>query len=126
MHWFRSRARSGAFLALFALGVQLAVCFGHVHLGGVAFGRVSALEQSQPAAVATTAPDPGSTEIPALADDCCVVCALIHLAGTLVVAEAPALPLPVRSGRLQFAASVAFDLTGAPFALFRARAPPIA
>jgi len=126
MRWFRSRARSGACLALFALAVQLAVSFGHVHLDGAAFGRSPALERGEATAVATTAPDPGSSEIPALADDCCVVCALIHLAGTLVTAEAPPLPLPVRSGRLQFAAPVAFDLTGASFALFQARAPPIA
>ena len=126
MDWFRSRARSGACLALFALAVQLAVSFGHVHLDGAAFGRSPALERGEATAVATTAPDPGSSEIPALADDCCVVCALIHLAGTLVTAAAPPLPLPIRCGRLRLAAPVAFDLTGAPLALFEARAPPIA
>src|ERR1700730_9304066 len=101
MRWFRSRVRLGSWLALLALAVQLAVCFGHVHLDGAAFARAPALEQGQAAAVATTAPDPGSSEIPALADDCCVVCALIHLAGTLVMAAAPPLPLPIRSGRLR-------------------------
>ena len=126
MDWFRSRARSGACLALFALAVQLAVSFGHVHLDGAAFGRSPALERGEATAVATTAPDPGSSEIPALADDCCVVCALIHLVGTLVTAAAPPLPLPVHSGRLRLAAPAAFDLTGAPLALFQARAPPIA
>jgi len=126
MDWFRSRARSGACLALFALAVQLAVSFGHVHLDGAAFGRSPALERGEATAVATTAPDPGSSEIPALADDSCVVCALIHLAGTLVTAAAPPLPLPVHSGRLRLAAPAAFDLTGAPLALFQARAPPIA
>jgi hypothetical protein len=126
MDWFRSRARSGAYLALFALAVQLAVCFGHVHLDGIAFARAPVLEQGQAAAVAATAPDPAGSEMPALADDCCVVCALIHLAGTLVTPEAPPLPLPVRSGRLRFAPPAAFDPTGTSFALFQARAPPIA
>src|ERR1700724_1990777 len=101
MRWFRSRVRLGSRLALFALAVQLAVCFGHVHLEGAAFARAPALERGQAATVATTAPDPGSSEIPALADDCCVVCALIHLAGTLVTAVAPPLALPSRCGQLR-------------------------
>ena len=33
MRWFRARLRAGARLALFALTVQIALSFGHVHLG---------------------------------------------------------------------------------------------
>jgi hypothetical protein len=105
MGWFRSRSRSGSYLALFALAFQLAVSFGHVHLDHIA--PVSAGRED-------------------LADDCCLICTLIHLAGALVPAETPSLPLPSVFGQLQLEAAVEFDLTASHGALFRARAPPIA
>ncbi len=41
MRWFRSNIRRGARLALLALGIQLALTFGHVHLDGVALGKTT-------------------------------------------------------------------------------------
>jgi hypothetical protein len=123
MGWFRSRSRFGSYLALFALAFQLAISFGHVHLERIApvSAAASALASAQPSPDDRTAPSN-----PALADDYCPICTLIHLAGALVPAEMPSLPLPTVFGRLQLEVAAEFDLTASQGALFRARAPPIA
>src|SRR5262249_4320088 len=127
MSWFRSRSRLGAYLALLALAFQLAVSFGHVHLERLAPLSVggSALASAPPAANDLNAPsNPVGRE--GLADDHCPICTLIHLAGALVPAEMPSLPLPTVVGRLRLVLAAEFDLTPSHAALFRARAPPIA
>jgi hypothetical protein len=127
MRWFRSRKRAGSYLALFALAFQLAVSFGHVHLDRIAplSAGTSALAGAQPSAADLNAPsNPAGRED--LADDCCPICTLIHLAGALVPAETPSLPLPTVFGRLRLELAVEFDQTASHATLFRARAPPIA
>ena len=127
MRWFRSRKRAGSYLALFALAFQLAVSFGHVHLERIAPPSVgaSALAGAPPSADHRNAPS-NPTGRENLADDRCPICTLIHLAGALVPAEAPSLPLPTVVGRLRLEVAAEFDLTTSHAALFRARAPPIA
>src|SRR5262245_10809905 len=127
MNWFRTRARLGAYLALFALAFQLAVSFGHVHLERVApvAAGASALAGAPPSPDDLNAPsNPAGREH--LADDRCPICTLIHLAGALMSAEMPSLPLPAVFGQLRLEAAAEFDLTASHAALFRARAPPIA
>jgi hypothetical protein len=127
MSWFRSRLKWGACLALLALAFQLAVSFGHVHLDHIAPPAVNAT-----AVAATQGSDDGVTapSKPAgrenVADDLCPICALIHLAGALVPAETPPLPLPSIFGSVRREPAAAFGLTAAPGARFRARAPPLA
>jgi hypothetical protein len=77
-------------------------------------------------AAPTTADDHAGKESPALPDDCCPICTLIHLAGALVAAEPPSLPLPIALGRLRIETAVEFDLTASQRAPFGARAPPLA
>jgi hypothetical protein len=126
MRWFRSRSKLSSYLAFFALAFQLTVSFGHVHLDEIA---------PQSGGAATFASTQSGDEVHApssrtgredVADDCCPICTLIHLAGALVPAETPALPLPSMFGHLPLAAAVAFDLAASQAALFQARAPPIA
>ena len=127
MRWFRSRSRLGAYLALFALAFQLAVSFGHVHLERVAplSAAASAFAGAQPSATDLNAPaNPAGRED--RADGYCPICTLIHLAGALVPAETPSLPLPNAFGWLRLELAAEFDLTASHAALFRARAPPIA
>jgi hypothetical protein len=126
MRWFRSRSRLGACLALFALAFQLAVSFGHVHLERIAplSAGASAFAGAQPSAADLNAPaNPTGRED--LADDRCPICTLIHLAGALVPAEMPSLPLRAVFGRLRLELAAEFDLTASHVALFRARTPPI-
>jgi Protein of unknown function (DUF2946) len=127
MSWFRSRLKWGAYLALLALAFQLAVSFGHVHLDHIAPAPVdaTAVAGTQGSDDSVTAPSkPAGRED--VADDLCPICTLIHLAGALVPAETPPLPLPNNFRSVWREAAAAFDLTAAPGALFRARAPPLA
>jgi hypothetical protein len=125
MGWFRSRSRVGSYLALFALAFQLAVSFAHVHLDEIApqSAGAAAFASTQSGDEVNAPSSPTGRED--VADDCCPICTLIHLAGALVPAETPALPLPSMFGHLRLAAAVEFDLAASQTALFRARAPPI-
>src|SRR5262245_59101175 len=128
MGWFRSRSRWGSYLALFALVVQLALSFGHVHLEGGApvAGHASALFAVHPSNAAA-AVDPAGNEYPALADDHCPICTLINLTGTLVPATTPALPQLAVFSPVSFAVAVEFDLTKRHYSSpLGARAPPLA
>jgi hypothetical protein len=127
MCWFRSRSRVGSYLALFALAFQLAVSFGHVHLEHVAPVAASAT------ALASTQASPDDLNAPStppdredLADDCCPICTLIHLAGALVPAETPSVALPNVFGQPRLELDAEFELTAPQAALFQARAPPLA
>jgi hypothetical protein len=127
MDWFRSRSKWGAYLALFALALQLALTFGHVHLDRAApisadRSTVATADASNAAQVKPT--DPGGREH--RADDRCPICTLIHLAGALVLAEPPSLPLQDISGRLPSEPPLAFDFPSPQRALFAARGPPAA
>jgi hypothetical protein len=137
MHWFRSRSRLGSWLALFALAFQLAVSFGHVHVDAKGLGHAKNLGHAKDLGHAAVLADHASTgvdsaspaandEAPALADNCCPVCALIHLVGTVVAAQAPDLPVPALFGGTRSDPSLEFGLTPRSHALFAARAPPIA
>lgn len=125
MQWFRSRSRLGSYLALFALAFQLAVSFAHVHVDAIAPLSATALAGAQPPSDQVNAPSiPTGRED--VADDCCPICTLIHLAGAMVPAETPPLPLPNIFAHSHLAGAVAFGLAASQDALFQARAPPIA
>ena len=118
MSWFRSRSRWGSYLALFALAFQLVISFGHVHVEGSAPGRASI--------IAKAVVDPASKQLPAVADDHCPICALIHLAGTLTPSEAPTLPRLPAFGRLLLLAAIEFEFAAAlHHSPLGARAPPL-
>src|SRR5436190_5974744 len=106
MSWFRLRSRLGAYLALFALAFQLAVSFAHVHLDHTApvSTGATALASAQPSSDEVNAPS-SPTGREDLADDFCLICMLIHLAGALVPAETPPLPLPSILGSSRLAAA---------------------
>jgi hypothetical protein len=120
----RLRSKWCSYLALLALTLQLVLSFGHVHVSPIS-GPSSAYPVTTAADVAKPA---GSHQhhLPAHADDYCPLCALIHLAGTVLPSAPPALPVPPVSARSPHQIIVQFDLTAPPGALFQARAPPIA
>ena len=103
---------------MFALALQLALSFGHVHANELGGHAPAQIETSGTAA-------PASSDTPGHADSYCAICAIIHLAGTLVPASVPSLPLPVAYGRVQLRTTVIVDApTQTPF-FFAARAPPV-
>jgi hypothetical protein len=126
MRWFRSRARWGSCLALFALALQLALTFGHLHLDGIASGGAPAIASAQAPTGAQPAPDPDGDKSPARANHYCAVCAVIHLASSVSPVEGPSLPLPVSFARLRLEAAVELGSTGPNHTPFAARAPPLA
>ena len=126
MRWLRHRW--GSYLALAALLFQLALTFGHVHLGHVQFGHLDLVHAgSSSGDVTITAVGGHGDEAPsgpdAPGDDHCATCALIHLAQALLTPDAPILPQPVWLDRPLLVAATA-GLTPPLPALFRARAPP--
>jgi Protein of unknown function (DUF2946) len=122
MGWFRSRLRLGAYLALFALAFQLAVSFAHVHLDHI---RPAAAGARAPLAGEEASAPSSRSDHEDFADDLCPICSLIHLAGTLVPAETPPVPLPQDFGGLRLKAAVAIDVSASHRVVFQARAPPI-
>ena len=132
MPWFRSRMRLGAWLALFALTIQLVLSFGHVHFDGISPRAVSARTIAapralrwavQPAAKLRDAPAVPTQHKPVnLAEDYCAICSVMRLAGLPAVASA--LPLATEGRTMFLDGSVGFALAASPHLFFQARAPP--
>jgi hypothetical protein len=121
MQWLRSHLGLGSCVALFALAVQLVLTFGHMHLGGLSGHSSTTIEAS----VGTTTP--ASNDGSNGADDYCALCALTHLAGTLLPASPAALPLPLASAQSRCSESgLCFVLPAQRSASYAARAPPLA
>lgn len=118
MRWFRVNRRWAGRLALFALALQLALSFGHIH----------AEDLIAPASLATasaneTAP---ADHRSSLDHDGCAICATVHLAGTLLLPSPVVAVLPpdgVRTAWLVFRAGPVAVLHSDRF---RARDPPTA
>jgi hypothetical protein len=123
MIWFRAKLRSCAGLALFALAVQIAVSFGHVHADDLG---LSPAAQAGPAKVAlgvSLAPE-RQDRSPA-SDDYCLVCASIALVGTGLPSLPPVIVVPVSARRVSFALATSESLPAAVSHSFQARAPPL-
>jgi hypothetical protein len=128
MRWFRANRRFVARLALFALGLQLALTFGHIHredLIPTAVASTLIASSAQPSATTPTVPAP-TRKSGGAADDVCAICALIQLANISVTSTAPLLPLPTPVGWSRLEITAESFLAPSPRRLFRARAPPLA
>ena len=129
MVWFRSKIRSAARLALFALAIQMAVSFGHMHRDDLGLAPLNDPASTHLAASTPHHPagSSGHNQSPAPADDdYCPICATMQLVATgipslppLLIVPAPIrrewpIQMPARSVSLKVALS------------FQARAPPAA
>ena len=124
MRWIRSNIRGFARLALFALVVQFALTFGHVHLDGFAVGSAQAAVVDQGAAPADSSLGK-SQKSQRAADFDCPICALIQLASTSAPSVAPPLPVPLLVGGLALQSSDEFGVASSPSLAFQARGPPL-
>jgi hypothetical protein len=121
MRWVRARLGVASRLALFALAVQIALSFGHVHPGDLRHVNGGLAAAGTPSAPSAPTQQPASD-----ADDYCAICATIHLAATLLVPQAPQLPVPFAARpaeHVNYTAATAFSGRRAPF---QSRAPPLA
>jgi hypothetical protein len=116
MRSVRTKMRFGGWLALFALGLQLALSFGHIHAEDFAAANTTVAHQTAP----QNAPAGDHDGDP----DFCAICAVMHMAGTSLLPGAPSVSLPAAITFVVFAAA---DLTALPPSArqsFQARAPP--
>ncbi len=125
MRWFRSHIRLGSRLALFALAIQIALCFSHIDkcdLGLTAANAApAAAADSDAKAAGKNAPTDRSDQS---ADTGCPICALIQLAATSTPSVPPALAPPARLAPVTLQAPDDSAQVATLHFLFRARAPP--
>lgn len=121
--WLRYDRRVGSWLALFALGLQLVVSFGHIH--------VNAVHRIDPILAASGFGAHAAKQLPTHqpsqdGDDYCAICASIYLAANSFMPVAPQLPVPSASHiveRFERGVAVFVAPQRAPF---QSRAPPLA
>jgi hypothetical protein len=119
MGWFRPRVKVGAWLALAALALNLAVAFGHHHFDAVAAaGHTVAEHASRPG---QTDDDPDHHHNPAAADPC-LICLVVTAAA--IAANAPALPARTATPVATAAMALAVGAPPRGCTSFEARAPP--
>ena len=100
MKWLRSNIKHGSRLALFALALQLALSFGHVHGGTAQAAPVIQSGSADSLSAADTAGEdarqqPGSNhDSDQQQGDVCAICAVLALANAMLFATPPLLLLP--------------------------------
>lgn len=129
MRWFRSNIRTGVGLALFALAVQFAITFSHVHLDGLtrlpaAHGRTQATAAAASQITASLQTPRPSRHPQGVPDTDCPICALIQLAGNSAPSVAPPLPVPVMVAGSKLEPQAELRWASAPLFAFQARGPP--
>jgi hypothetical protein len=105
--------RFGGWLALFALGLQLTLSFGHIHAEDFAAAK-TAVAQNQTAP--QNAPDGDH--------DGCAICAVMHMVRASLLPGAPSVALPVDIVATVFVAADLTELPPLARQFFQARAPP--
>jgi hypothetical protein len=123
MSWVRTNLKFGSWCALFALTFQLLVVFNHVHCSQnlcwpaspTAIGSLSGAGHSAVTDTKRAAPAVG---------EYCLLCAVIHLAGTVLPATAPAEPIALVVQKSRPWVNLADISTATPHGIFQARAPP--
>jgi hypothetical protein len=127
MHWWRAKRSNGAWLALGALLLQLALSFGHVHsedIAGFGDGPGAAAQSVTISETPTSGSDDHGGNGPV--HDECSICAAMHLAGALVLPTPPAIASPGSVDRIAWRSHAEFSLAAARYSLFQSRAPPTA
>jgi hypothetical protein len=122
MKRLRLRAKFSSWLALFALALQLALSFGHVHLDSAGNAPTKAL---------AAAPSPASPNSPPAhpagdADDYCAICATIHLAAASDLPQVAQLPVLFVAHPVEHPDRVTTIFVAPRRAFFQSRAPPLA
>jgi hypothetical protein len=127
MGWVHGHKRRGAYLALGALLLQIAVSFGHVDLDGFVGSAHFTLTGPHNSVVAGTAKTSQPGPVQNNGDDgYCPICASIFLVSTSVASEPPQLPVPDGFQRIRHSVSIARGTTIPLRVAFRSRAPPFA
>jgi hypothetical protein len=122
MRALRSRWNFGGWLALFALGLQLTLSFGHIHAED--FARANAAAAQSDGSPQNAPDNHNDGDHPDNDHDGCAICAVMHMAATSLVPAVPSVALPPA---VTFVALITLDATALPPLArrpFQARAPP--
>ncbi len=126
MNWFRSKIQSWTWLALFALTLQMAVSFGHMHRDDLGPPPVIEAGRALASTDATGAPaGPADEDHHPASDHYCPICASIALIGTGAPALAPVLIVPLSVIHFSPSEKPADRLRPQITLSFQARGPPI-
>jgi hypothetical protein len=123
MRWVRSNLKFGSWCALFALAFQLLVVFNHVHCSQNLCWPASPTAAGSLSIAGDSATTDSRRAAPAVGEYC-LLCAVVHLAGTVLPATAPAEPIAVGRQKSPLWADLADVSAAAPHGSFQARAPP--
>jgi hypothetical protein len=137
MKWFRSRIKAGTRLALLALAVQFVLSFGHFH-GAAALAAPGIHAVTVPAAAlpddnvksAINAPVAGEAQqAPNQShgdhhDGYCAICAVMSLAGSLIISGPVLLLVPEAYQVLSRTTDAEFSHLASPHGISQPRAPP--
>ena len=123
MQGLRSIRRFGAGLGLFALLLQLTLSFAHIHPEDLLGASAAGIAEEAGKVLADRDQD---RQLPSAPHDDCPICAVMHLAGTIVPTQPPALVVLTEFTVAAFSADD-FATTVVPRRLpFQTRAPPAA
>ena len=127
MGWVHCHKRRGAFLALAALALQLALSFGHVHLDGIRCISDRAIAGTHSVTFAQASPQSPAQNPAGDADDgYCAICASIFLVSNSFAPAPPQLPVPASFTRIEHSFAAAQGIIEPRRVAFRSRAPPAA
>ena len=119
MKWVRSNIRRVSHLALFALAIQFALSFGHVH-------AVAAQPSSAQVAHNLGTPQPAPDQAPGEHHgDICAICVVMAMANAALSATPPVVLLPQAVDFSYRTAAAEFVRIASIRAGFQPRAPPI-
>jgi Protein of unknown function (DUF2946) len=125
MDWFRANIRSGTWLALLALTLQMAVSFGHMHRHDLGLPPLIKADQTQTLTDdAATPAGPGDQDHHSGPDHYCPICASIALIGTGAPALAPVLVVPTSIVRVSLSEKPLYLRRSRLALSFQARGPP--
>jgi len=125
MGWVHCHRRRGAYLALAALLLQIAVSFGHVDVDGIVGADHLTLTGLHKTVIAKTS-QPGPAQNSGDDDGYCPICASIFMVSTSFVSEPPQLPVPDGFERIRHFNSIGRGVSTPRRIAFRSRAPPAA
>jgi hypothetical protein len=133
MKWFRRHIKTGSRLALFALAIQFALSFGHFHANaaqtspsmqiGLSDVDLSSVDGFVPAEASQQQPANHDTD--QRPGENCAICAVVSLAGNLLLSTPPLLLLPQAVELLNLVTDAEFAHLGSVRLPFQSRAPPV-
>jgi hypothetical protein len=125
MWWVRANLRIAGWCGLFALALQLILSFGHFHHNGTWSASYRSSLASSDGAISDALDTNGGPSVPgAPGADYCGICAVVHLAGSLVSPTTPAVVQPVLVGGILAWRIAETSVTPPSLPHARARAPP--